>query len=139
MNTREDGEKLIAEARRVLERDVQGALKESDHNFVVRRAQEVVELALKGALKLLGTDYPKAHDVAPVFVREARAKSLPCAEPDLERIEHISFWLAQARGPSFYFEKEYGPEEAERAAADADWVVQQISLLADRILPRGRL
>ncbi|MBM4049056.1 MAG: HEPN domain-containing protein [Planctomycetes bacterium] len=137
MNTREDGEKLIAEARRILERDVQGALKESDHNFVVRRAQEVVELVLKGALKLLGTDYPKAHDVAPVLVREVRAKSLPCAERDLERIEQVSFWLAQARGPSFYFEKEYGQAEAQQAAADAAWVVQQISLLADRILPHG--
>ena len=56
MNTRESGEKLIAEARRILERDVRGALDDGDHNLAVRRSQEVVELMLKGGLKLLGID-----------------------------------------------------------------------------------
>lgn len=37
------------------------------YGSVARRAQEVVELAWKGALKMLGVDHPKVHDVALVF------------------------------------------------------------------------
>lgn len=42
----ETGEKLIRESQSILRRDVQSALDEGDFNMVVRRAQEVVELAL---------------------------------------------------------------------------------------------
>lgn len=71
---REEGGKLIHEGERVLRRDVQNALNEGDFNMAVRRAQEGVELALKGALKLLGVDYPKAHDVATVFSEHVQRK-----------------------------------------------------------------
>ena len=50
----EEGKKLVLEAGRILRRDVKGALDEDDLNLAVRRSQEVVELALKGALKMLG-------------------------------------------------------------------------------------
>ena len=55
-NTREGGIRLIQEAEGILRRDAQGALNEKDFNMAVRRAQEVVELTLKGALKILGVD-----------------------------------------------------------------------------------
>ena len=70
----EVGKKLIRESERILRRDVPSALDEGDFNIVVRRAQEVVELALKGALKMLGVDFPKVHDVAPVFSQQIRQK-----------------------------------------------------------------
>lgn len=126
MNTRESGEKLIAEARRILERDVRRALDDGDHNLAVRRAQEVVELMLKGALKVLGIDYPKVHDVAPVFTTEARSRIVDLRQLDLERIEEISFWLSQARAPSFYMEKDYSEADAEKAFADATWLADQV-------------
>ena len=126
MNTRESGEKLIAEARRILERDVRAALDDGDHNLAVRRSQEVVELMLKGGLRLLGIDYPKVHDVAPVFISQVRARLPKVGQSDLERIEEISFWLSQARAPSFYMEKEYGEADAQKAFADATWLVGQV-------------
>lgn len=122
----EAGETLIRESESILRRDVQGALDEEDFNMVVRRAQEVVELALKGALKMLGVDYPKVHDVAPVFSEQVRQKQAVVDVEVLERIEDISFWLSQARAPSFYLERDYGEEDARQAFRDALFVLTEV-------------
>ena len=122
----EAGETLIRESESILRRDVQSALDEGDFNMVVRRAQEVVELALKGALKMLGVDYPKVHDVAPVFSEQVRQKQAVVDVEVLERIEDISFWLSQARAPSFYLERDYGEEDARQALRDAVFVLTEV-------------
>ena len=44
----EEGLRLIREAEGIFRRDTRGALNEKHFNMVVRRAQEVVELTLKG-------------------------------------------------------------------------------------------
>jgi HEPN domain-containing protein len=105
---RSEGERLISEAGSILERDVQNALVDGNYNLAVRRSQEVVELALKGGLKVLGVDYPKVHDVAPVFSEQVSRKRAIDNENVLRRIEDISLWLSQARAPAFYFERDYG-------------------------------
>lgn len=38
--------------------------------------QEVVELALKGALRILGVDFPKVRHVVPVFAEQMRSKGV---------------------------------------------------------------
>ena len=48
-------------------------LREQAYSDVVREAQEVVELALKGVLRVLGVEPPKIHDVGPLIL-EYRAK-----------------------------------------------------------------
>lgn len=121
-----EGEKLIHESERILRRDVHGVLDEGDFNMAVRRAQEVVELALKGALKMLGVDYPKVHDVGPVFSEQVQQKRGAVDIGVLERIEEISLWLSQARAPSFYFERDYGEEDAQQAFQDAEFVVAAV-------------
>ena len=122
----EEGEKLIREGERILRREVQGALDDGDFNIAVRRAQEVVELALKGALKILGVDYPRVHDVASVFSEQVQQKREAVDAEVLERIEEISLWLGQARAPSFYFERDYGEEDARRAFQDAGFVLGEV-------------
>ena len=126
---REEGLRLIREAEGILRRDAQGALTEKDFNLVVRRAQEVVELALKGALKMLGVDYPKVHDVAPLFSDQLRQKKGVSDPTVLQRIEEASLWLAQSRAPSFYFDREYGAEDAEQALQDAAFVLNKVKEL----------
>lgn len=130
----EEGEQLICEGERILRRDAHNALRERDFNMVVRRAQEGVELTLKGALKLLGVDYPKAHDVAPVFSEQVRRKRGGVDVDVLERIEEVSLWLSQARAPSFYFERDYGEEDGQQAVQDAEFVVTEIK----RIMAGGQ-
>jgi len=122
----EEGLRLFREAESILKRDAQGALNEKAFNMVVRRAQEAVELALKGALKAMGIDYPKVHDVSPLFSEKLQEKRGVYAADVLERIEEISLWLSESRTPSFYFEREYGLEDAQRALHDAAFVMAEI-------------
>lgn len=70
----EEGLRLVREAESIFKRDALGALNEKDFNMVVRRAQEAVELALKGGLKIMGVDYPKVHDDLPFFQKSYKKK-----------------------------------------------------------------
>jgi len=54
MNNREKGEELIARAEGIIEREIAGAFEDGEFNMAVRRAQEAVELTLKGALTVFG-------------------------------------------------------------------------------------
>ncbi len=126
---RDDGLRLIREAEVILRRDAQGALNDKDFNMVVRRAQEVVELTLKAALKILGVDYPKVHDVAPLFSDQLRQKRGIDDPALLQRIEEASLWLAESRASSFYLDREYGAEDAEKAIQDAAFVLSETKKL----------
>jgi HEPN domain-containing protein len=128
-STREEGTRLIRKAEGILRRDAQGALNDKDFNLAVRRAQEAVELTLKGALKILGVDYPKVHDVAPLFSDQIRQKRGEGDPTVLQKIEDISLWLAESRAPSFYLEREYSKEDAEQAVGDAAFVVSETKKL----------
>ena len=95
---------------------------------VVREAQEVVELALKGALRVLGVEPPKIHDVGPLIL-EYRDRLPSQVWHDADRIAEASRWLRKEREFSFYGEvdliptEQYGIEDAERALADDRFVV----------------
>lgn len=123
---KEVGMKLIEEAGEIMDRDLNAAWMARDYNMTVRRAQEVVELALKGVLEILGVDYPKIHDVAHIFAEQVIRKSFPIEGDILERIQEISFWLAEARAPSFYLERDYTEEDARKAFEDANFVYMNI-------------
>ena len=124
----EEGLRLIREAESIFRRD-QGALNERDLNMVVRQAQKAVELTLKGALEILGIDYPKVHDVAPLVSEQLRQKRGINDPEVLQRIEEISLWLAQSRIPFFNFERDYGVEAAEKAFQDAAFVLAEAKKL----------
>jgi HEPN domain-containing protein len=126
MNNIESGKDLLAIARRILERDLEEAWKENDDNLVVRRAQEVVELTLKGALKFLGVEYPKVHDVGKIFEQTMKKKVRKFDEVVIRKIIRISARLAEDRGPSFYGEKIYKREEAGEAYAGAKFVYDAV-------------
>ena len=122
---REQGEKLLKEAEWIFERDLKIAVDEANYNLAVRRAQEVVELAIKGCLRTLGIDFPKVHDAGFVFMKEV-GKKLDFQESTLKEIERISKWLAEARAPSFYGERDFTKEDSKRAYNDAAFVLREI-------------
>jgi len=126
VTNKEAARKLLQAASRLLERDLQAAWEDADYNLVVRRAQEVVELVLKGALRFLGADYPKVHDVGAIFAHKIREKMPEVEEESLERIQTISAWLAEARAPAFYWEQDYEVEEARQAKEDATFVLTTV-------------
>lgn len=123
MNNFEVGKKLLSEAEGCWE-ESQHAFSRGSWNVVIRRAQEVVELSLKGLLKMMGIEYPKAHDVGEVFQSACKEKKLVVDDKLLVEIKEISSRLAKKRSPAFYMEKSYNKTEAEEALLDCEKVVQ---------------
>lgn len=132
MTSRERADRLIAEASDILH-EIPSALQRGSWNLAIRRAQEVVELVLKGLLAEMGVDYPKVHDVAPQLVYAARTRGLGIEESTLTWLEQVSGWLAVSRAPAFYFEAEFGEEEARRAFAEAEQVIALAIGLLERL------
>ena len=81
--------------------DAEYALRRGDYPEVVRYSQECVELSLKAALRFVGIEYPKVHDVGDVLIENA--EKFPMWSSDLiQELARISSELALARGPSMY-------------------------------------
>ena len=110
---------------------------EGGYSDVVREAQELVELALKGTLRAVGIEPPKFHDVGGLLV-EHRAKFVPSVADRLERAAEISKRLRRERELAFYGDidfvptEEYSAADAARAYDEAAWIVA----LADEVIGR---
>ncbi len=108
------------------------------YSDVVREAQEIVELALKGILRHVGVEPPKWHDVGG-FVREHRSRLAAVDDVTVERLAEISAWLRKEREFSFYGDidflptEQYTPSDAGRAIADATFVVE----IASQVIQPG--
>jgi HEPN domain-containing protein len=95
---------------------------------VVREAQEIVELSLKGMLRQAGIDPPKWHDVGKMLL-EYRDRFPESVANQLEQMAAISAWLRKEREFSFYGDidfiptEEYSEADALRAMEDARLVV----------------
>jgi HEPN domain-containing protein len=113
-------------------------LDEDAFSDVVREAQELVELALKGMLRQVGVDPPKWHDVGGVLLEHAE-RFPSSARGELDRLADISSWLRKEREFSFYGDidfiptEEYDREMAERAIRDAEFTVE----VARRVIAPG--
>ena len=118
MDNGERGRRLMAMASEYLQ-DMEASYARKSWNAVVRRAQEVVELSLKGVLSYLGVDFPKVHDPAAVFVATVSARGMELGEEEAADVTTVSARLARKRAPAFYFEHTENASAAEEAAADA--------------------
>ena len=98
---------------------------------VVREAQEVVELALKGLLRARGIDPPRVHDVSEVLLRE-KARLPAALIPHVEELAQISRDLRRDRELAFYGAEDLTPSrfytraDADRARDRARWTVAQV-------------
>jgi HEPN domain-containing protein len=99
-------------------------------NVVVRHAQEVVELSLKGLLKMIGVEYPKSNDVGGVFGLICMEMGFKVEPQELAELKDISSYLADARAPAFYMERIYDKQSADKAKADAEKVLNFARLFA---------
>ncbi len=102
-------------------------MKEEAYSDVIREAQEIVELALKGMLRQIGVEPPKWHDVGSVL-REYAGRLPEAVAGDVERLAAISSWLRKEREFSFYGDidfiptEEYDANDALKAIHDAEFV-----------------
>lgn len=85
-------------------------LKEGDYSDVVREAQELVELALKGMLRSVGIEPPKIHDVGN-FLVEHRNRFPPDLRDRLADLAAISKSLRKDRELAFYGDIDFIPTE----------------------------
>lgn len=111
-------------------------LEAGSYSDVVREAQELVELVLKAALRLVGIDPPRWHDVGPVLLEHAGAYPDWFAER-LARLAEISRWLRREREFAFYGDVDlipthaYSKEQADRALDDAVEVLAAVERLVE--------
>ena len=84
---------------------------------VVREAQELVELVLKGMLRWIGLDPPKWHDVGAILVEQASRFPTPL-QAELTDLASISRRLRRDREVAFNGEIDLIPEQVfDRPAA----------------------
>jgi len=103
-------------------------LDDAAYSDVVREAQEIVELALKGMLRQVGVEPPKWHDVSQLL-QEHRDRFADPVGSHIGRLSEISSWLRKEREFAFYGDidfiptEEYSRVDAQRAIEDARFVV----------------
>jgi len=99
---------------------------------VVREAQELVELALKGLLRASGVEPPRIHDVADVLLAE-QARLPEALRDDATRLADISRTLRRDRELAFYGTEDLTPSgfyrkaDAVTARDAARFVVERVS------------
>ncbi len=104
-------------------------LQEKSYSDVVREAQELVELALKGILFQAGIEPPKQHDIGRFFKERQNQLPQPAARA-ADRLGAISERLGRERNISFYGDQncipvqEYTCQQAEQALDDAKFAYQ---------------
>ena len=118
-------EGLLAQAGEILV-EAQELHRRGVWSLVVRRSQEVVELALKAALRAGGVEVPKIHDVG-TTLKGHQARFPEHFRKEIDRLASISRRLRHERETSFYGDEEtdappqrlYSEEDAHSALAEA--------------------
>lgn len=107
---------------------------EEDYSDVIRGAQEIVELCLKGMLRFAGIEPPKIHDVGGLLL-EHKDKYPDDIARHLKKIAGISKRLRKERELAFYGDidfiptEEYTAEDARGAMEDANFVVDTAKIV----------
>ncbi|TFF88024.1 MAG: HEPN domain-containing protein [Promethearchaeota archaeon] len=75
--------------------------------YSIRQSQEAVELALKGAMRLLGIDFPKWHDISPILI-ELSDEFPEHFRNEIHNLSEISEKLVSLREPAMYGDENLG-------------------------------
>jgi len=118
-------------------KQAESSLRDEAFSLAVRRAQETVEMGLKGVLRLVGVEVPKIHDVG-VILKEHRNLYPDWFQVHVDRMAMISRTLRKDREASLYGDEMldvppdriFGRLEADSALADARFVLEQCQKVA---------
>lgn len=105
------------------------ALQRGNYPYVMRQSQEVVELSLKAALRVVGIEPPKWHDVGPILM-QYRDRFQEWFREKIPKIASMSRKLRREREASMYGDEEtglppeslYTDEDAKEALSYANFV-----------------
>ena len=107
------------------------AYNQYNYPYCVRQAQESVELTLKGALRLVGVEYPKSHDVSEALLSNLN-RFPERFRKSIGEAARISKELARKRAAAMYGEeasnlppeKIFDRNDAKKAIDDARQVLE---------------
>ncbi len=109
------------------------ALESGNYPYVVRQCQEAVELCLKAALRLVGVEPPKWHDVGPILRKEAQ-RFPPWFREKIDLLASISRSLRKERELAMYGDEELGiPPEELYTRIDAEQALTQAQTVLDLV------
>ena len=97
---------------------------EKSYSDVVREAQELCELALKGVLRTIGIEPPKFHDVGKVLKQNVELLPLGM-QGEVDTIARYSFELRRDRELAFYGALDVDPWE-DYTIDDANRALQMV-------------
>jgi HEPN domain-containing protein len=129
LNSKEMAESYLMEGEIRL-KTARSALEDGHFAYAVRQSQESVEMALKGALRYVGIEPPKWHDVG-IILRKEVQKFPEWFTENLDRLTLISRELRREREPSMYGDSDlnlppqelYTEFDAQEAIKKADFVM----------------
>ena len=96
------------------------------YSDVIREAQEIVELCLKGMLRYVGIEPPKCHDVGPLLI-EHKERFKDVSFEELRNLAKISKELRKERELAFYGDIDFIPTN-EYTAQDAKEAIEGATL-----------
>lgn len=116
------------------------AFESGNYPFTIRTCQEAVELSLKAALRIVGIEPPKIHDVGPILRRNSNFFP-EWFRREINRMATISRTLRREREISMYGDEElslppeeiYSAEDAEKAIQDCEFVVRNCKRLLNEV------
>ena len=120
--------------------DASDALHQGNYPYAVRLSQECVELSLKAALRAVGVEYPKVHEVSPAL-RDVGDRFPRWFKEEIDFMAESSRLLFKKREPSFYGdetgllspEELMGLEDAEDAVRRAERIHAMCKRLVSEI------
>lgn len=105
------------------------ALGTGNYPYVIRQCQEAVELALKAALRIVGIEPPKWHDVGPVLRRE-KNRFPKWFQERIPELAYISRSLRRERETAMCGDEETGlPAEELYTRYDAEQSLRQARIV----------
>lgn len=104
-----------------------------DWNRVIRKAQEVIEMSLKGVLKYMNIEFPKEHDIGEYFEKILIKRKIDYDKEIMSKIVLASKELTAKRAPAYYGDEFYSEEEAKAARESAEIAKLFITELMNRL------
>jgi HEPN domain-containing protein len=116
------------------------ALQRGNYPYVMRQSQEAVELSLKAALRVVGIEPPKWHDVGPILMQN-RDRFPEWFREKIPKVASMSRKLRREREASMYGDEEtglppeslYTDEDAKEALSYADFVYEACKRLLEAV------
>lgn len=111
MTNLEMAKSYLKEGREILQ-EAESFRKRKVWHLAVRRSQESVEMALKGALRYVGIEVPKIHDVG-VLLKQHKKKFPINFAKKIDHLASVSRKMRKEREISLYGDEETGtpPDE----------------------------